>query len=283
MTDVDRLKIAPATAEDVRLFADWAAAEGWNPGLADAPAFHATDPGGFLLGRLDGEPIASISIVRYDPGYAFLGFYIVRPEFRGRGFGLRIWQAAIDRGGDRVIGLDGVPGQQANYAKSGFVLARRNARYEGTAGGSAPEDGGIVPLATIPFEAVVAYDDGVFLVPRHQFLLRWLAMPGTASFGAMVDGRLGGFGVVRPCRSGSKVGPLFADDASIAERLFAALRAAARPGPLFVDVPDPNGAGVALVTAHGFTPMFETARMYRGEAPVEPVDRIFGVTTFELG
>jgi hypothetical protein len=61
------------------------------------------------------------------------------------------------------------------------------------------------------------------------------------------------------------------------------LRAAAPPGPLFVDVPDPNTAGVALVTSHGFTPMFETARMYRGEAPAEPVDRIFGVTTFELG
>jgi hypothetical protein len=31
------------------------------------------------------------------------------------------------------------------------------------------------------------------------------------------------------------------------------------------------------------TPMFETARMYRGRAPDLPLDRIFGITTFELG
>ena len=30
----------------------WAADEGWNPGLHDADSFYATDPGGFLIGRL---------------------------------------------------------------------------------------------------------------------------------------------------------------------------------------------------------------------------------------
>jgi len=29
--------------------------------------------------------------------------------------------------------------------------------------------------------------------------------------------------------------------------------------------------------------VFETARMYKGPAPQLPVERIFGVTTFELG
>jgi hypothetical protein len=31
------------------------------------------------------------------------------------------------------------------------------------------------------------------------------------------------------------------------------------------------------------TVVFETARMYTGEAPRLPLDGIFGVTTFELG
>jgi hypothetical protein len=29
--------------------------------------------------------------------------------------------------------------------------------------------------------------------------------------------------------------------------------------------------------------VFETARMYKGPPPDEPLSRIFGVTTFELG
>ncbi|MDJ0461924.1 hypothetical protein [Streptomyces sp. H27-C3] len=47
------------------LLRDWADAEGWNPGHADGPAFFATDPQGFLIGRLDGEPAGRISVVRY--------------------------------------------------------------------------------------------------------------------------------------------------------------------------------------------------------------------------
>src|SRR5262249_16566968 len=77
------------------LAADWAAAEGWNPGLADAACFATVDPKGFLIGEVDGTPAATISCVNYDQRFAFLGFYIVRPELRGRGYGLRIWNTAI--------------------------------------------------------------------------------------------------------------------------------------------------------------------------------------------
>ena len=63
--------------------------------------------------------------------FAFLGFYIVRPELRGRGFGLRLWQAGLAHAGSRAVGLDGVVAQQDNYRKSGFKLAYRSIRYGG--------------------------------------------------------------------------------------------------------------------------------------------------------
>jgi len=53
------------TRAELDTAAEWAAAEGWNPGLGDATAFWATDPEGFFVGELDGEVVASISIVRY--------------------------------------------------------------------------------------------------------------------------------------------------------------------------------------------------------------------------
>jgi hypothetical protein len=64
---------------------EWAAAEGWNPGLYDADAFFATDPTGFFVGLLDSQPAASISVVKYSEAFAFVGFYIVRPDLRGQG------------------------------------------------------------------------------------------------------------------------------------------------------------------------------------------------------
>ena len=84
MTCAHDLRIRVMRPEEIALAADWAAAESWNPGLADAACFATVDPEGFLIGELDGAPAATISCVNYDERFAFLGFYIVRPELRGR-------------------------------------------------------------------------------------------------------------------------------------------------------------------------------------------------------
>jgi hypothetical protein len=98
------------------------------------------------------------------------------------------------------------------------------------------------------------------------------------------DGSLAGYGVVRRCRSGVKVGPLFADDEDAAEALLAGLVAAAGPGTeVFVDVPEPNSRAQSLRAAREMEPSFETARMYLNGRPPEDVERVFGVTTFEFG
>ncbi len=122
---MDVLRIRAMRPEEIALAADWAAAEGWNPGLADTHCFGSVDPQGFLIGEIDGQPAATISCVVYDDRFAFLGFYIVRPDLRGRGHGLAIWRAAMAHAGSRTIGLDGVVAQQENYRRSGFAARLR--------------------------------------------------------------------------------------------------------------------------------------------------------------
>src|SRR3954463_7916051 len=146
----------PRRADEIALGVDWAAAEGWNPGLNDAPCFATVDAAGFLIGELDAKPAATISCVNYDDSFAFLGCYIVRPDLRGRGFGRRIWQAAIAHAGARTIGLDGVIAQQDNYRKSGFRLAYRNVRYGGRAAAAGAKARSLTPLADVPLAIVAA-------------------------------------------------------------------------------------------------------------------------------
>src|SRR5262245_51008059 len=134
----ESLSIRTADLAGVETMLEWAATEGWNPGLDDARSFLAADPEGFLLGSLDGEPVGAISIVNYDEQCAFLGLYIVRPEWRGRGHGMSMWRAAIARAGSRTIGLDGVVDRQADYARSRFRPVRRNVRVSGPGGGTLP-------------------------------------------------------------------------------------------------------------------------------------------------
>src|SRR5271163_2597716 len=136
---------------EIALAGDWAAAEGWNPGLDDAACFATVDPHGFHIGELDGAAASTISVVNYDDRFAFLGFYIVRPDLRGRGHGLRTWHAAISHAGSRTIGLDGVVTQQDNYRKSGFILAHRNIRFGGVPAVPSALPPGLVRLADLPF------------------------------------------------------------------------------------------------------------------------------------
>jgi RimJ/RimL family protein N-acetyltransferase len=278
-------EIAIMGAADVGRAVDWAAAEGWNPGLSDGIAFQAVDPAGFLVGRLDGEPVGCISVMRYGESFGFLGFYIMTPQARGQGYGIRIWQAGMKHLAGRMVGLDGVPAQQENYRKSGFRLAWRNVRYQGVARSVHARAAGIglVDARSLPFDRLAAYDRRFFREHREAFLSLWIALPGHVSLAALRDGALQGFGVIRPCRDGFKIGPLHAADANIATALAGALAAHAAGKPVALDVPEPNAQAVALAQAMGLKPVFETARMYTGPDP--EIDRagLYGITTFELG
>ncbi len=275
------LSIRPMTPADLDTAIGWAAAEGWNPGLADAGAFLAEDPGGFLMGWLGDKQVSSISVVRYGEGFGFLGFYIVTPERRGQGHGIAIWQAGMARLNGRIVGLDGVVAQQENYRESGFVLTHRNIRYGGTVDVQAPDDPRLT--SQVEVQDCAALDRIFFPAGRDAFLAAWLGTPGHVVRAIVDDGAVTGYGVLRACREGSKIGPLFAATETDADLLFRALAAEAPPGPIFLDPPEPNGAAIRLAERHGLTPSFETARMYRGTAPELPLGQIFGITTFELG
>jgi hypothetical protein len=276
-----RLVLRRMTEADLALALEWAAAEGWNPGLHDAHCFYAADPEGFFLAELDGAPIGCVSAVRYGSGFGFLGLYIVKLEHRGHGFGLKLWRSGLDHLGDRVIGLDGVVAQQENYRKSGFRLAFRNIRQKIRGGGAGPP--GLTDLAAIPIEEILRYDETVFPASRAEFLKSWIGQAQAVALGVVDGQRLKGCGVLRACREGFKIGPLFADDEETADRLFAGLMARVPGAPVFLDTPDANPGAVALASRHAMTPIFETARMYKNGAPQTRLDRCFGVTTFELG
>jgi len=280
----DRFRIRTMSRDEVAIAVDWAAAEGWNPGLHDAECFRAADPEGFLAGLLDDEPVATICVVRYGGTFGFLGLYIVKPSQRGKGFGWKLWNAGLQHLRGRTIGLDGVVAQQANYRRSGFRFMHRNIRYVRRGGVDVADDPDIAPLSSLPIEALNAYDSAIFGADRLAFLRCWIRQPQSVALGVRRGGRLSGYAVMRRARSGFKIGPLFADDEHLADALFTRL-AARIPGDasLYLDVPEANVPALDLARRHGMTIVFETARMYAGPPVAVPVDRVFGVTTFELG
>jgi ribosomal protein S18 acetylase RimI-like enzyme len=284
---VPELVIRAMTRVELDTLMEWAANEGWNPGNNDAQIFWDTDPEGFVAAELGGELIGGGSIVSYGGRFGFMGFFIIRPDDRSQGFGRRLWFHRRDLLISRVqapavIGMDGVFDMQEFYARGGFVLCNRDLRFEGVGAAATPADM-LVDLGAVSFAEVSRYDAAHFPAPRERFLKAWIAQPNSRALGAIQDGVLRGYGVIRPCRQGFKIGPLFAADGDTAEALFRGLGDIAPGEPIFLDVPENNPQAIALARRHGLSEVFGCARMYYGPPPLLPYREIFGVTTFELG
>lgn len=263
----------------------WANEQGWNPGLHDTESFYAQDPRGFFLATLNGEPIGCASAVIYDDNFAFFGFYIVQPEFRHYGYGFDITKARLAYVGDRNIGLDGVIDMCDKYARLGFVTAHLNIRYEGK---PIPHmiktNCHIHHITAAMFQDISRYDQQYFPAPRQLFLSHWLyPKEGQALVYQLPDQTILGYGVIRKCFKGYKIGPLFAHNHEIAEELFLQLIAITQNEPFYLDIPEPNQHALALVEKYGMQPSFKTNRMYTQGAPNIDLDHVFGITTFELG
>lgn len=266
-------------ADDLRGVLDWAAAEGWHPGLDDAGAFFAADPDGFFLAEVQGASVAAISVVNHSPEQAFLGLYICRPDWRGRGVGLALFSHALAHAGGRCIGLDGVAAQEANYARSGFLRAGSTTRLEGrVAPGPATPEG--VEVGEADLAALIALDARATGYARPDFLRAWLRP--TATRRSLVTPARDAFCTIRRCGDGVKIGPVIADDAATALRLVRVALSLMPADRIWIDVPDTGSPFARQLAASGFAPVFTTARMYRGTAPVASA-AVQAIATMELG
>ncbi|KAJ7388260.1 hypothetical protein OS493_038909 [Desmophyllum pertusum] len=203
------------------------AKEGWRPGLKDAECYLACDPTGtFVL----------FFLVKYGDNYVHIGAYVVHKEYRGKGYGLKIFNAAVESvKPSRSIGLSALQDKEQMYQRSGF-----HSHF----------NGGVfafhLPTAVVCFsesleqspvtvkcidqvdqKALFMYDSSVFGFERHPFLSKWLCVTGSRAHAAInKEGAIVGYVVARPTfvkEDGYRIGPLFTDSESIAEMLLKAL------------------------------------------------------------
>lgn len=287
MINKDILQFQKLNLEGVKTLVSWAKEEGWNPGPHDVDVFFATDPDGFFGYFFEGSLIAGGSIVSYNKEFGFMGFFIVKAEYRSHGIGRKLWYQRRDTLLSRLnkgasIGMDGVIAMQPFYKKGGFEISFRDERYEKT-GMKYEIDENISSILDEDITSVLSYDKQCFGYSRPQFMRPWLQLPGNKTFKYTEGNKLKGFAIARKADKGYKVGPLFADNKMIAEELYKACLNSVAGEALFIDIPVVNEGAVNLVKKYNTTYVFECARMYYGTPPDVDVNNVFGITTFELG
>lgn len=287
MINIDSLNIEKLNYGGLKLLVEWAETEGWNPGPFDAEIFWNADPNAYYGIYMNGELIAGGAIVSYNGEFGFMGLFIVKPEFRDLGIGRKLWYRRRNMLVERLnpgaaIGMDGVVAMQPFYNKGGFDIAFKGERYE-KIGMQFKLSENIEEIRQNDLQAIQNYDEQRFGFARHKFIIPWLNIPGNKLFKYQENNIIKGYVVARKVAVGYKVGPLFAEDRPVAEDLYRACLNAVVGEPLYIDIPTVNGDAIRMIEEHKAKYVFECARMYHGEPPAIDMDKVYGITTFELG
>ncbi|MGL5035264.1 MAG: GNAT family N-acetyltransferase [Microcystaceae cyanobacterium] len=290
------------TEADQSLVSHWAQREGFCPGVGDVNIYRKTDRTGVWIGMFNDRPVGCIAGVRYDQNYGFIGMFIVDPVFRGRGYGVALWQRAIDYLENvACVGLEAALERVNDYANWGFTPAYYTRRYglfaivrqtciRPTDAIDLPANFRLVSGEQVPEEVVQIYDARHEITPRPLFLREWLQHPEGNVMVILDDrGYCRGYGRIRPCLlkddttpKAWRIGPLLADQPEFAGVLLDTLLSD-RPGPVLIDVPAVNTIATELLEERGFQLQLLNVRMYKGKAPAIPLEDIYGLASLELG
>lgn len=287
MINLEHLILKQLNKSDLRTLLDWAKKEGWNPGEYDFDVFWKTDPNGYYGFYFDNKLIAGGAIISYNQVYGFMGLFIVHQDFRGQGIGEKLWYLRRDLLLKRLnkgatIGMDGVIEMQAFYKKGGFKIAFRDERYE-CIGKSIPINNAISTIEKEDFKKLSEYDLICFGYERKEFLKNWLLIPDSRCYKYSEKGEFRGYAVIRKVNFGFKIGPLFAENYKIAEELYKTCLNSVVGESVYIDIPVLNKRAIDLMKKYKAEYTFECARMYYGDLPKVAIDKVYGITTFELG
>ncbi|MGI9274904.1 MAG: GNAT family N-acetyltransferase [Endozoicomonas sp.] len=278
--------ITPLTADEAQVMFDWVQQEGWNPGVHDAATFHKSCPGALVGLKRGNELIAVAAAFNHNHAFSYFGLYIVKPEYRGQGYGIQLTRYRLNKAGYRNIALDGVMEQYQRYRRIGFRLAHRTLRYQfqNAPAADTPFPESLQPLKDMRLIELLEYEQRLFPGKRKGYLKAWVTQPEALAWCIWKDKKIRGYALMRPCMEGFKIGPWFADSNDYASQLLTTLLDQAKGQPVYCDIPEPNQEALKLAEQlQGKPSGYETMRMYRGYQPDLDLERVFGVTSLEAG
>ena len=146
---------------------------------------------GFFIGYLNGERLGHVCAVKCGDGtdgsFYYVSFYFVDKRFRGKGYGLKIWNVMWESlPKDENISLDGLLNMVPRYEGMGLRQEWINKEYIVSCSKvveafqtvmSLSIDIDIKPLSEVDFEKLFEYDKSVFGFPRCDFLKKWITIP----------------------------------------------------------------------------------------------------------
>ena len=253
-----QLHIRQMTLDDIDLAMTLKDQVGWNQTRDDIRRLVEYEPEGCFIAEFEGVPVGTVSTTSYGTKVAWIGMMLVLPEYRRRGIARRLMQTSIDYLRERnvtCIKLDATPLGQPLYEQLGFHAEWDFQRWEREG-----ENVATFPLDGELSSALIAMDETAFGADRS----RWL---NSVASGCRVFATQSSYGMLRPGRVATYLGPVVSENSSEAASVIDAMLSAAE-GRVFWDIPTGNSLSESLAAQHGLQPVRQLLRMWSGDENV---------------
>jgi len=279
--------------EDFMVVQSWCMKEGWNVGKYDNTFYYQIDPKGHFLFFKEQNPIGSMSLVKHSNQFFTIGPFIVIESERGIGYGSQIWQQVITRLNnypDANVLLYAVPQQIARYQEEGFKPCQNHLRWviNSPLFSSEKDQHQVYPVSLKSLNRIFEFDQNIFGYCRKNTLTSVLSHPQINGYYVEADNTIVGYGLIRPCIHGYRIGPLYANNADIAKLLLMKLVAIAGRENIILDIPEMNVTGQKLMLSLGAKRDIscDTMMMVKGNLSSEfefNIEKNYGLFSLEIG
>lgn len=242
---------------------------GWNQLPRDWEFFLTRDPEGSVVCEDDqGAVIGTVTTIRYDGRFAWIGMVLVDPLHRRKGIGRRLLEeAGLLLTNERCVKLDATPAGREVYTKLGYkdeynlnrMVAHKidhrqlNSRHA------------VIPFTTNDLARIKAFDKKVFGADRVPLLSWLLAGSPTLAFKVEEGNNVSGYCFGRQGVEYTHIGPVVADSLMVAQSLVSAALKLCKNKSVIMDVPDHDEVWRRWLASVGFTLLRPFVRMYAGD------------------
>ena len=203
------LQIRPMATNDIDFALELTSGEGWSDIRSDFISLISYPKTASFVMIDDNERIGMISAVKYNQ-IGFIGSFIVKREYRKKGYGTKLFDYAIDHlrnGGVELILLDAVVEAKRFYEEKGFKPIFHSHRFRGTIKGEASDY--CRSMKEKDLQKILEIDKVCFGDDRSHFLIELFRdHPQLAYVLENSENEIIGFVFASKRREYSRVGPL---------------------------------------------------------------------------
>lgn len=287
---MDGLAIRSFTIGDIDFAHNMTEIEEWNNTRKDIERMFKLNPSGCFVAEVKGKRVGHVFSVRYGE-LGWIGFLIVRAEYRVKGVGTSLLRKAIGHllsCGAETVKLEAVPEIASIYRKLGFVDEYDSLRFLGkTRKLASATSSNTKLLEGSMLKEAAKFDAGYFGADRSEVLTRLYNDYTKLCLVSCIESRIVGYIMCRKAENGYRAGPWVCtpeDSHAPRELLAKCTEILGQNAELYVGVPAANKVAVEIMQEFGFEQYSKSIRMRFGKKlETDNINGVFAIGGPEKG